>query len=75
MVQIGNVISTNIYRTKDKPLYHKGNTVLIAINFLAIALFIFTKIYYIMRNQQRKKKWDAMTAEVSLFVVRIGGRH
>jgi len=72
MVQIGNVISTNIYQTKDKPLYHRGNTILIVINFLAIALFMFTKIYYIVRNQQRKKKWDAMTVEVNLILIRLG---
>jgi len=64
-VQLGNVISANIYRTSDAPLYHKGNTHLIIINVLIILLFLFTKVYYVMRNRLRDKKWNVMTTEVS----------
>jgi hypothetical protein len=63
-VQLGNVISANIYRADDKPLYHQGNIVLMIINFIAIGLFIVTKIYYVSRNRWKAKKWDAMTDEV-----------
>ncbi|KAL9618897.1 MAG: hypothetical protein Q9160_006422 [Pyrenula sp. 1 TL-2023] len=63
MVQCGNVISYNIYRADDKPLYHRGNSVLIGINFLAIALFVITKVYYVWKNRVRERKWNAMTAE------------
>ncbi|MCJ1236563.1 hypothetical protein MMC14_004544 [Varicellaria rhodocarpa] len=62
-VQLGNVISANIYRADDAPLYHRGNTDLIIINVLAIALFLATKIYYVLRNRYRDRKWNAMTAE------------
>ncbi|CZR59453.1 probable permease of the major facilitator superfamily [Phialocephala subalpina] len=62
-VQLGNIISANIYQTEDKPLYHKGNTHLIIINVLVILLFLFTKAYYVMRNRFREKKWNALTAE------------
>ncbi|KAF2716405.1 putative pantothenate transporter [Polychaeton citri CBS 116435] len=62
-VQLGGVVYSNIYRKDDKPLYHRGNTVLFAINILAIALFVFTKFYYSARNRYREKKWNAMTAE------------
>ena len=64
-VQLGNIISANIYRTSDAPLYHKGNTHLIIINILVILLFLFTKFYYVTRNRLREKKWNAMTIEVS----------
>jgi hypothetical protein len=64
-VQLGNIIAANIYRTADKPLYHKGNTHLIIINVLVIFLFLFTKVYYVTRNRFRDKKWDAMSVEVS----------
>jgi uncharacterized protein (DUF983 family) len=63
-VQTGNVISANIYRADDAPLYHRGNTVLMIINFLVIGVFIFTKIYYVSRNRWKARKWDGMTEEV-----------
>ncbi|KAE8450078.1 hypothetical protein EG329_006859 [Mollisiaceae sp. DMI_Dod_QoI] len=62
-VQLGTVISTFIYKTDDKPLYHRGNQNLIIINCLAIGLFIFTKFYYIFRNKQRDRAWAKMTPE------------
>ena len=62
-VQLGNICATFIYRTDDKPLYHRGNTQLIIINIAAIALFILTKIYYVTKNKIRDRKWNAMTPE------------
>ncbi|KAM0316287.1 hypothetical protein ACHAO8_003308 [Botrytis cinerea] len=62
-VQLGNICANFIYRTDDKPLYHRGNTQLLIINIAAIAVFLLTKLYYIMRNKQREKVWNAMTAE------------
>ncbi|KAJ4393231.1 hypothetical protein N0V93_002439 [Gnomoniopsis smithogilvyi] len=62
-VQVGNVYSANIYRDDDKPLYHRGNDVLIGINVLAILLFFGTKAYYMWRNRVRETKWRAMTDE------------
>ncbi|KAF7915734.1 hypothetical protein BELL_0074g00240 [Botrytis elliptica] len=62
-VQLGSICANFIYRTDDKPLYHRGNTQLIIINIASIAVFLFTKFYYIMRNKQRDKVWNAMTAE------------
>ncbi|KAK8187842.1 permease of the major facilitator superfamily [Phyllosticta capitalensis] len=63
MVQCGNVISNNIYQNDDKPLYHRGNRNLLIINFLSIGIFLLTKVYYVQRNKQRERVWDAMTAE------------
>jgi predicted MFS family arabinose efflux permease len=62
-VQLGNICANFIYRTDDKPLYHRGNTDLIIINLLAIGLFLFTKAYYVLKNRHRDKIWNAMTAE------------
>lgn len=62
-VQVGNVIAYNIYRADDKPLYHRGNTVLFALNIVAIALFLFTKVYYVWRNRTRERQWNAMSED------------
>ena len=63
-VQLGSIISANIYENDDKPLYRRGNRVLIGINVLAIVLFLFAKAYYIVKNRIRERKWNAMTPEV-----------
>ncbi|KAI0458220.1 MFS general substrate transporter [Xylaria acuta] len=62
-VQAGNVIGNFIYLDDDKPLYKRGNSVLFAINILAIVLFLLTKVYYVWRNKQRDEVWNAMTEE------------
>jgi hypothetical protein len=69
MVQLGNVISNNIYRDDDKPLYRRGNRNLIVVNILSILLFIFAKLYYVTRNKKRDRKWNAMTHEVRLYKI------
>ncbi|ERS99649.1 uncharacterized protein SPSK_08788 [Sporothrix schenckii 1099-18] len=60
-VQLGNVIAAYIYRADDAPHYHRGNMYLIVINFLAIGSFLFAKVYYIYRNKQRDRVWNAMS--------------
>lgn len=67
MVQLGNIISANIYRADDAPLYHRGNTSLMIINFLILGVFLGTKLYYVSRNKWKARKWDAMTDEVGSF--------
>jgi len=62
-VQVGSIISAYIYVDSDSPLYHKGNQTLFGINLLAIALFLLTKAYYIWRNKQRDRVWNALTEE------------
>ncbi|OJJ60212.1 hypothetical protein ASPSYDRAFT_57687 [Aspergillus sydowii CBS 593.65] len=63
MVQVQAIIASNIYREDDKPLYRRGNRVLIGINCLNIVLYLFAKWYYTNRNKQREKVWGRMTAE------------
>lgn len=65
MVQLGNIISTQIYREDDKPLYRRGNKWLIVANCLAILTFLFTKLYYVTINKRRERRWRALTHEVS----------
>lgn len=63
-VQLGGIISSNIYRDNDSPKYKRGNRTLIAINVLSIVLFILAKAYYIIKNKYRDRKWNALTLEV-----------
>ncbi|KAI9804247.1 MAG: hypothetical protein M1833_007054 [Piccolia ochrophora] len=62
-VQASNIISSNIYREDDKPLYRRGNSVLIGITFLTSFLFVGARQFYVWRNKIRQAKWDAMTLD------------
>jgi hypothetical protein len=62
-VQSGNIIASNIYRDDDKPLYRRGNKILLGINVFSIFLFIAVKLFYIWRNKTRERKWAALTKE------------
>lgn len=62
-VQAGNVISSNIYRDKDKPYYRTGNKVLLALVAYNILGWVLTKFYYLARNAQKEKIWNAMSQE------------
>lgn len=64
--QVANIVSANIYREDDKPLYHRGNNALIGIAFAAIVSCLVSKVYYIFRNNQKKTKWNSMTSEEQL---------
>ncbi|KAI1127074.1 major facilitator superfamily domain-containing protein [Nemania abortiva] len=65
-LQAGVVISSNIYRADDAPLYRRGNSILLGILSLNIVLYIVAKSYYIWRNRSRARKWDQMTPEERL---------
>ncbi|KDQ22404.1 hypothetical protein PLEOSDRAFT_36128 [Pleurotus ostreatus PC15] len=63
-VQASGIIAAQIYRKDDAPRYRRGNTILITICVFNIAvLYPATKAYYMWRNRQRAKIWDAMTSE------------
>lgn len=64
--QAAGIISANIYRAQDKPLYHKGNEALIGIAFGTIAACLIAKAYYIFRNKQKGRIWDSLTEEEKL---------
>lgn len=62
-VQAATLIGSNIYQPGDAPYYHKGNKALIGIVCWVLVLFWFAKGWYIFRNKQKAKVWDAMTTE------------
>ncbi|KAI0516956.1 MFS general substrate transporter [Xylaria bambusicola] len=68
-VQAGNVIANFIYLDDDKPLYKRGNSVLFAINIFGIAIFLATKAYYVWRNKQKEKVWNAMTEDERAYYI------
>lgn len=69
-VQLGSICASYVYRDDDKPQYRRGNRDLVIVNFLAIALFLLTKAYYVWRNGQRDRAWDALTREQQLDYIR-----
>ena len=62
-IQLSGIASSNIYRSDDAPLYHRGNGQLIAINVACMAANAFAKIYYTYRNKSNQNKWNAMTKQ------------
>ncbi|KAK3364565.1 major facilitator superfamily domain-containing protein [Lasiosphaeria hispida] len=60
-VQAGGIISANIYRADDAPQYHRGNSVLLGAVGFNTVLYLSTKAYYVVRNRQRDRVWDAMS--------------
>ncbi|KAF2792535.1 phthalate transporter [Melanomma pulvis-pyrius CBS 109.77] len=59
-VQASSIIAQNIYRDDDKPLYRRGNKVLIGICAYNFAAFIGAKLYYVYINNKREAIWSAM---------------
>jgi MFS family permease len=62
-VQTSNIISSQVYRTKDKPYYYTGNKALLGLVAWNIGLFILAKVYYEWRNKQRDQQWNSMTRD------------
>ncbi|KAI0064887.1 allantoate permease [Artomyces pyxidatus] len=62
--QASSVIYSQIYRADDAPRYRRGNRQLIVISAINLGvLYPGTKLYYIWRNRQKARVWDAMTPE------------
>ncbi|KAH7117088.1 major facilitator superfamily domain-containing protein [Dendryphion nanum] len=62
-VQASSIISQNVYREDDKPLYRRGNRVLIGICAMNFVLFISAKVFYVVVNRRREKVWSSMSTE------------
>ncbi|PLB44520.1 MFS transporter [Aspergillus steynii IBT 23096] len=63
IVQVGSIISSQIYRDYDKPYYYTGNKVLISICCLSLAVFVTQREFLRYLNRQKDRKWKAMSAE------------
>lgn len=63
MVQLGNIVSSNIYRADDAPYYRRGNKILVAIACLNLVLYAIAKAYYVLKNKKRARIWDNWTEE------------
>lgn len=64
--QTANIISSQIYRTDDKPYYYRGNKVLLGILAWNVVLFCASKAFYIWQNNIRDEIWNSMTREERL---------
>ncbi|KSA01627.1 uncharacterized protein AC631_02636 [Debaryomyces fabryi] len=62
-VQMGSIISYNIYRKDDAPLYHRGNQTLFKFAILMFPILLLVKLYYVYRNKSRDIIWNKMTLE------------
>ncbi|KAK0654219.1 putative transporter [Lasiodiplodia hormozganensis] len=62
-VQAGNIVGSNIYREDDRPLYQRGNKILLGICSFNIVLFVVVKYYYVRKNQRREEAWAKLTGE------------
>lgn len=62
-VQLGNIAANNVYRADDRPFYRRGNKNLVIVTAISIPLILLVKFYYVWRNNQRDKIWNAMSYE------------
>ncbi|KAK4706158.1 hypothetical protein P7C70_g51, partial [Phenoliferia sp. Uapishka_3] len=62
-VQLGSIISSNVYQPSDKPYYNHGNRVLLGIISANLVLFGLAKGWYIYRNKQKSAIWEALSPE------------
>lgn len=66
VVQIGSVISSQIYRTDDSPYYYRGDEVLISICVVSLVAFVVQREYLRHLNRKKERIWEAMTTEEKL---------
>ncbi|WYZ46089.1 hypothetical protein EsH8_IX_000314 [Colletotrichum jinshuiense] len=65
-VQTSGIISSNIYRSDDAPLYKRGNRSLLGIVCMNLVLYPLVKGYYVYRNKRRDRIWSGMSEEQRL---------
>lgn len=65
-VQTSGIVSSNIYREDDAPLYRRGNRNLLLVLITNIFLYLGTKVYYVRRNAGRERIWNRMSEDEKL---------
>lgn len=63
LVQVGSIFATFVYTNEDQPFYVKGNTALAIISGFAIVQGLVTRAYFVMRNRDKRQKWERLTPE------------
>ncbi|XMA11781.1 hypothetical protein WAI453_004572 [Rhynchosporium graminicola] len=63
IVQVGSLISSQIYRKTDAPYYKTGNTVLISFCALSLVTFAAQRHWLIVLNKRKEKVWETMSAD------------
>jgi hypothetical protein len=63
IVQIGSMISSQIYRSYDGPYYKQGNKVLISICALSLVAFVVQRQYLVLLNKRKERVWEAMSVD------------
>ncbi|KAJ5167053.1 uncharacterized protein N7482_005834 [Penicillium canariense] len=63
VVQIGSVISSQIYRANDAPYYYTGNKVLVSLCAFSLVVFVLQREFLRYLNRQKEKAWDVMSPE------------
>lgn len=66
IVQIGSLISSQIYRSYDAPYYKQGNKVLISVCALSVVVFLVQREWLRMLNRRKERVWETMSAEERL---------
>ncbi|KAK4160535.1 putative transporter [Cladorrhinum sp. PSN259] len=66
IVQVGSLISSQIYRDYQKPYYKPANTVLVSICALALVAFIAQRQFLVHLNKKKEEEWDKLSQEEKL---------
>jgi hypothetical protein len=67
IVQVGSLISSQIYRKYDGPYYKQGNSVLVAICALSLVAFIVQRQVLVRLNKKKEQKWSQMNSQEKAF--------
>ncbi|KAL8344094.1 hypothetical protein RB601_004560 [Gaeumannomyces tritici] len=66
VVQVGSIISSQIYRSWDVPYYNTGNKVLISICAASLVTFVAQRQILCHLNKKKEEKWSAMSHQERL---------
>ncbi|KAJ4993661.1 MFS transporter [Stagonosporopsis vannaccii] len=63
IVQIGSLISSQIYRKWDGPYYKTGNKVLVSICALSCVVMVLQRQMLVRLNKKKEAQWSQLTSE------------